>query len=96
MSNTWRSVIPIQGEKRVPRISRVEYIWNTKRDEVFAEIAKLLGCDHADAYTPGWFPKRGVAIANIYKRLDNSEKTELDRQLDMTKQQGYPVDVQRR
>jgi len=47
-------------------MSHREFLWNTKPDEVFQEIAKLLGCAEANTYTPGWFEKHGTAIANIY------------------------------
>ena len=96
LSNTWRALVPLQGSGWIPRVSRREYLWNAKPDEVFQEIANLLGCAEANTYTPGWFEKRGTAIANIYSRMNEVEKRNLEIEMDGARQKGYSQEVQRR
>jgi len=47
-------------------------------------------------YTPGWFEKRGTAIANIYSRMNEVEKRNLEIEMDGARQKGYSQEVQRR
>lgn len=96
LSNTWRALAPIQGQARQTRVTRSNFIWLTRRDEVLEEIANLLGLETADTFTPGWFGKRPTAIRNIYSKMSDAEKKKLEVDLESASNKGYPEVTRRR
>lgn len=64
------------------------------RDEVFAEIATLLGVPKADVSTPGWFGQRMKALGNILAQKTEQELMEFDREVAKIAEEGYPLDQQ--
>lgn len=66
------------------------------KEEVFAEIASLLGLDSADTSTPGWFPHRLTAIGNIIQNMSDGEKADLDKEVSRLQKEGYPEETRRK
>ncbi|KAF8182686.1 hypothetical protein BJ912DRAFT_928435 [Pholiota molesta] len=71
-------------------------LWLQRRDEVFEEIATLLGVPKADTSTKGWFGKRMEAMGNILNRMSASEKQEVDDEAARILREGYDDDQKRR
>lgn len=96
MQNNWR---PRQSSKeQAPNftVKPIEVLWNTRRDEVFAEIAKLLNVAYADATTPEWFNKHMKALHILKSRLTEEEQSALDHEVIRLAEQGYPEEQKRR
>ena len=96
MQNTWRSPKMSKTQSAGLPIKRSELLWLTRKDEVFVEIAELLGVESADTTTPNWFHKRMVAIGNILERMTEEEQAELDEQGAKIAQRGYSEEQRRR
>jgi hypothetical protein len=76
-------------------VKRSDVIWNTRKEEVFEEIAKLLHIEKADSSTPGWFSQRMPAIKLILART-TTDKLWVDSEVDRITREGYPERVKRR
>lgn len=95
MRNTWRGA-KISEEPRPFKVKQIEVLWETKNDLVWAEIATLLGTDTADSNTPHWFTKRMKALKNVYERLTEEEKIELQGECNRRELEGNPEEVKRK
>lgn len=78
------------------RFRLTDVLWSTQKEKVFEEIASILGLDHADTKTPGWFGLRTKASKNIIDRMPEDEKKSLEDEADRMQEVGLPKDVQRR
>jgi len=77
------------------KVKPIEVLWQTRQQDVFAEIARLLGILSADANTPGWFQKRMLAMKNILSMMSDEEAEQLERERERIGTQGYPDYIQR-
>jgi len=73
-----------------------DILWWTRQDEVFEEIASILGLDSADTTTPGWFQLRTKASKNIIDRMSADDRNILEDEQDRLENEGLPRDVQRK
>ena len=73
-----------------------EVLWKTRQDEVFAEIATLLGIQSANASTPGWFNQRMPALGNILARMTMSEREELEKDRQRLELEGNKEEEKRK
>lgn len=96
MQNSWRKPKVDDAPGMLLKIKPIEVLWQTRRDDVFAEIAHLLGIESADTTTPGWLNKRMEALKNVMDSLSVEERAELDKEHKRIATQGYPEDVKRR
>lgn len=77
-------------------MKKTEVLWKTRQEEVFAEIAMLLGTDSANASTPGWFNQRMPALGNILSRMTTAEKDELEKERQRLDLEGNREEDKRR
>lgn len=96
MQNNWRSTHNSKLKSANFTVKRSEVIWNKRRDEVFAEIAKLLHVRSADASTPGWFNMRMRALHNVHSHMTEEERLELDTEVARIAEEGYSEEQKRR
>ena len=68
----------------------------TRKADVFAEIATILGLQSADTSTPGWFSKRLPAIKNVIEKMTEEEKLKLDEEVKRISKEGYPEEQKRK
>jgi hypothetical protein len=94
--NNWRGVGSSEGQSVNLKVKRTDVIWNTRRDEVFCEIAKLRGLEEANTSTPEWFKSRMKALGNILGRMTDEEKSQLDEEVSKIANAGYPEEQRRR
>ena len=64
----------------VLKVKAMEVLWQMRQQDVFAEIARLLGVPLANANTPGWFNKHMQALKNILSTMSDEEAEELERE----------------
>jgi len=93
MQNTWRKPKPAEDQLKKMRLNKSETVWQTRKDEVLAEIAKMLGLESVDTNTAGWFEKRMEAIKNIRARMSEEEKQELEREQIRLSTEGFSEEV---
>lgn len=95
MHNNWR--LPHRGGKvkGVLTIRKPDVIWNTRKDEVWVEIAQILHVPEANTRTPKWFQTRPIAIQNILSRMNKDEMSKLDDQVRDIEENGYSEDQKR-
>ena len=79
----------------VLKVKATEVLWQTRQQDVFAKIARLLGVPSANANTPGWFNKRMQALKNILSTMSDEEAEELEREQNRIAAQGYPDYIKR-
>jgi hypothetical protein len=60
------------------------------QDQVFQEIANLLGVEDATTSTPEWFQKRMPPIKQVFHNMNAKEKADLDEEQEKMMQEGYP------
>jgi len=82
-------------EPRPFKVKINELLWETKQDLVYAEVARLLGMDKADSDTPNWITKRMKALKNVYGRLTEEEKMELQEERKRREKEGNPEELKR-
>jgi len=95
MQNTWRKPKAVEAPRMILKVKPIEVLWQTRQQDVFAEIARLLGIPSADANTPGWFQKRMLAMKNILSMMSDEEAEQLERERERIGTQGYPDYIQR-
>lgn len=93
MQNTWRKPKPAEDQLKSMRLNKSETVWQTRKDEVLAEIAKMLGLELVDTNTAGWFEKHMEAIKNIRARMSEEEKQELEREQIRLSTEGFSEEV---
>jgi len=71
-------------------------VWEQKEEEVFAEIAKLMGLPFADSKTRNWFSYLSKALGNVISRLTAEEQAEMRQELEHRKKHGNPDHVKRK
>jgi hypothetical protein len=79
----------------VLKVKPIEVLWQTRQQDVFAEIARLLGVPSANTNTEGWFSKRMQAMKNILRTMSDEEAEELQREQKRIGTQGYPEHIKR-
>lgn len=95
MQNTWRKPKPAEDQLRSLRLNKNETVWQTRKDEVLAEIARMLGLESVDTNTAGWFEKRMEAIKNIRARMTEEEKQQLEKDQIRLSTGGFTEEVKR-
>ena len=93
MQNTWRKPKAAENPRMVLKVKPIEVLWQTRQEDVFAEIAKLLGVPSANTNTEGWFSKRMQALKNILRTMSDEEAEELEREQKRIGTQGYPEHI---
>ncbi|PPQ76007.1 hypothetical protein CVT25_004621 [Psilocybe cyanescens] len=78
MQNTWRGTKVAETVIAGAAMKRTEVLWRTRKDDVFAEIASLMGLDSASTQTPNWFDFRMKALGNILQRMSALQLEHLD------------------
>ncbi|PPQ80264.1 hypothetical protein CVT25_003703 [Psilocybe cyanescens] len=80
MQNTWRGTKVAETVIFGAPMKRTEVLWHTRKNNVFAEIASLMGLDSASTQTPNWFDFCMKALGNILQRMSALQLERLDRQ----------------
>ena len=95
MQNTWHKPKAAENPQMVLKVKPIEVLWQTRQEDVFAEIAKPLGVPSANTNTEGWFSKRMQALKNILRTMSDEEAEELERKQQRIGTQGYPEHIKR-
>ncbi|PPQ87771.1 hypothetical protein CVT25_015013 [Psilocybe cyanescens] len=80
MQNTWRGTKVAETVIAGAAMKRTEVLWQTRKDDVFAEIARLMGLDSVSTQTPNWFAFRMKALGIILQHMSALDLEKLDRQ----------------
>ncbi|KIM34658.1 hypothetical protein M413DRAFT_33125, partial [Hebeloma cylindrosporum] len=96
MQNTWRSKTLGDAPPSSFKPKITELVWRTRKADVLAEIAVLLGLEAADTHSPGWFNKRMLAIRNIMDTMSTEEKAALEKERMRIAREGNPEEEKRR
>jgi hypothetical protein len=78
------------------RYRLTDYLWWTRQEDVFKEIASILNIETADTHTPGWFQLRTKASKNILNEMAEDERKVLEDEADRMQKEGLPPDIQRK
>lgn len=78
------------------RIRLTDVLWWTRPNDIFVEIASILGIEAADTRTPGWFALRTKASKNILSRMSDDDRNALENEAERILKEGYPSEVQRK
>ena len=95
LRNTWR---PPKKPNSMDHknLKMTDYLWHTKREEVLNEIAVLMGLEHVDTNTPGWFAFRTRATKRIIEGMTEVEKSKLRGEVDDMARKGFPKELQQK
>lgn len=87
-----KSSAPLAGY----RYRLTDFLWWTRQEDVFKEIASLLNIETADTRTPGWFQLRTKASKNIIDGMSEDDKKKLENEADLMQKDGLPPEIQRK
>ena len=71
-------------------------LWLTRKKDVHAEIALLLGVPEVTTTTPGWFGACMKAMGNIIAWMSPEEKATLEQERERISQEGHPEELRRK
>lgn len=73
-------------------VKRSTVAYQLKKEEVFQEIASILGVPKADTHTDKWFETRTIAIQRVMQRMTPAENRQLDEEVQKIEREGYSPD----
>ncbi|KAF9546260.1 hypothetical protein CPC08DRAFT_729945 [Agrocybe pediades] len=88
--NSWRPTKSTRERQPTFVVKRSDVVWDTMQDKVMSEVARLMGKEHVDTSTKGWFSKRSKAIGNVIKGLSQEEVVALEAEVQRRTNQGNP------
>ena len=96
MRNRWRLQKSTPEHQPTFNMKISHIVWEQKEEEVFAEMAKLMGLPFADSKTRNWFSYLSKALRNVTSRLTAEEEAEMRQELEQRKRDGNPDHVKRK
>jgi len=96
IQNNWRPHRTSHKKVAGVKMKISEVLWKTRPQEVYAEIATLLGIESANASTPGWFNQRMPALGNILARMTTAERGELEKECERLELEGNKEEDKRK
>lgn len=94
ITNNWRAhkLVPTAGKSR--KKSRLEIIWEERRDEVLEEVKVIVG--KSDPTDKDNFQQRTAAAKAVYDRLSEGEKGRIRKLVETRKKRVNPPEKQRK
>jgi hypothetical protein len=88
--------VPMNRVLQLGKYRLTDVLWWTRQEEVFKEITLIMKIPIANTSTPGWFPLRTKASKNIFKRMTDNERRELEDIAEKLKSECLPRDLHRK
>jgi hypothetical protein len=95
LRNVWR-IRRDSTPKSGSRYRLTDFLWWTRQEDVFNEMALLLNIETANTHTPGWFQLRTKASKNILNGMTDEERSAFQDEADRMQREGLTPDIQRR
>jgi hypothetical protein len=93
--NNWRSTRTIHHAPKERKKSKLDVVWRDRQIEVLEEIEKI----HIERGTEGEadrFGLRNTAASQVYARLSDDGKAEIERKINSEEQAANPPEIQRK
>jgi hypothetical protein len=94
--NNWRPISTVTEYKSTIRVTAIEIVWQTRRQEVEDEMKKILGVAELDSGSFAYFKQHVPAAKVVLDRMSEIERAELASLIEQRKNEGNLPDVQRR
>jgi hypothetical protein len=77
------------------KIRAIDFVWETRKDAVEAELRTLLGVEELDTRNPRYFQQRNAAARLAMEKMSVAERAEMDLALEARRLEGNPEHIQR-
>lgn len=93
--NVWR-IKKTDTRYETPKYRLTDVLWWTRPEDVFQEIALIMGIESADSHTKGWFELRTTASKQLINKMRDAEKRKLQDEADQMWSMGLPEELKRK
>jgi hypothetical protein len=76
------------------KIRAIDFVWETRKDAVEAELRTLLGVEELDTRNPRYFQQRNAAVRLAMEKMSVAERAEMDLALEARRLEGNPEHIQ--
>jgi hypothetical protein len=77
------------------KMRAIDFVWETHRDEVEAELRTLLGVEDLDNRDPRYFQQRNAAAKLALENMSVEERAEMDLALETRRKEGNLEHIRR-
>ena len=92
--NNWRPSATLAQLKPIIKIRAIDFIWETHKETVEAELRILLGVEELDNRDPRYFQQRNAAARLALEKMSVAERAEMDLALETRRLEGNPEHIQ--
>jgi hypothetical protein len=86
----------VKASKSTARITKIEMVWKTCKEEVESEIRRLLHEQNQESTTAEWFRYRTTAAKTVYDQMDEQQKHRIAELIQEYKDKGNEPDIRQR
>jgi hypothetical protein len=76
------------------KIRAIDFVWETRKDAVEAELRTLLGVEELDTRNPRYFQQRNAVVRLAMEKMSVAERAEMDLALEARRLEGNPEHIQ--
>jgi hypothetical protein len=77
------------------KIRAIDFVWETRKNAVEAELRTLLGVEELDTRNPRYFQQRNAAARLAMEKMSVAERAEMDLALEARRLEGNLEHIQR-
>lgn len=88
VANNWRPYSTEKAAKGIMRTTYIDVLWRERKDDVMNELKRMLGVTDFDKGDQRVFMQRTAAAKRVYEQMNEQEKQEINKLVELYKEEG--------